>query len=86
MALEFARCLIAAAALAYLINQLGIASLRGGLVLAIVIWGGFQLAGLAGSVLHEGYPAKLYAIHMGDALAKVAASSLIITGLTSRFA
>ena len=86
MAMEFARCLIAAAALAYLINGLGITNLGGALVLAVVVWFGFQLAGLAGSVLHEGYSAKLYAIHMGDALAKVVANSLIITGVTSRFA
>ena len=75
-----------ASALAYLINRLGISTLRDALVLAAVVWGGFQLAGLVGSVLHEQYPIKLYAIHMGDALAKVTASCLIITGLTSRFA
>ena len=84
--MEFIRCLIVASALAYLINRLGISTLREALVLAVVVWGGFQVAGLVGSVLHEGYPIKLYAIHMGDALAKVAASCLIITGLTSRFA
>ena len=77
---------VLATALAYLINRLGIATLRDALVLAVVVWGGFQVAGLVGSVLHEGYPITLYAIHMGDALAKVAASCLIITGLTSRFA
>jgi hypothetical protein len=86
MALEFARCLIVATALAYLINRLGIASLPEALVLAVVVWGGFQLVGLVGSVLHEGYPIKLYAIHMGDALAKVTASCLIVADLTSRFA
>lgn len=86
MVAEFARCLVVAAALAYLINRLGIGSLRDALVLAVVIWGGFQLVGLIGSVLHEGYPVKLYAIHMGDALAKTVASCLIIAGLTQRFA
>jgi hypothetical protein len=84
--LEFARCLIVATALAYLVHRLGIVTLRDAVVLAVVVWAGFQLAGLVGSVLHEGYPVKLYAIHMGDALAKVTASCLIITGLTSRYA
>lgn len=86
MVMEFVRCLVVAAALAYLINRLAIVNFRDALILAIVVWGGFQLVGLIGSVLHEGYSVKLYAIHMGDALAKVIASSFIITGLTSRFA
>lgn len=85
MAIEFARCLIVAAALAYLIHHLGIVRQRDALGFAVVVWGGFQLVGLAGSVLHEGYPAGLYANHMGDALAKVTASCLLITGLTGRY-
>ncbi|MFZ1725873.1 MAG: DUF1761 domain-containing protein [Albidovulum sp.] len=86
MVMEFACCLIVAAALAHLINRLGITTLREAMGLAVAVWGGIQLVGLIGSVLHEGYPVKLYAIHMVDALAKVATSSLIIAALTRRFA
>ena len=85
MLAEFGRCLIVAAAMAYLINRTGTVSWGDALTLAAVVWGGFQLFGLVGSVLHEGYPAKLYAIHMGDALVKALASAVIITGLTSHF-
>jgi hypothetical protein len=31
-----------------------------------------------GSVIHEGYPWKLYAIHTGDALAKTLVMTLIL--------
>lgn len=86
MAMEFARCLFVSVTFAYFIHRLGIADIGDGLILAVVAWGGFQAFGLIGSVLHEGYPLRLYAIHMGDALAKAVANCLIITGLTSHFA
>jgi hypothetical protein len=85
MAAEFLRCLLIAATMGFLISKTGTVTLQESLLLAVIVWGGLQVTGLVGSVLHEGYAAKLYAIHMGDALAKVVASSLIITGLTSRF-
>lgn len=86
MAFELARCLIGAAAFAWFIHRLGLVTVPQGLMLAVIVWAGFQVVGLIGSVLHEGYPPLLYAIHMGDALAKAVASCLIITTLTARFA
>ena len=52
--------------------------------LAVLVWAGFQLGGFAGSVLHEGYPLRLYAIHMGDALLKAVVASFVIAGLAGR--
>ena len=86
LAMEFTRCLIVAATLAYLICRMGIVTLPDAMIVAVIVWGGLQCVGLIGSVMHEGYPLRLYAIHMGDALAKSVASSLIIVGLTSWFA
>ncbi len=85
LAFEAFRCLGLAAALAVLIRWIGIESLSGSLLLALLVWAGFQAAGLAGAVVHEGYPAKLYAIHAGDALAKAVVASLSIAFLTTRF-
>jgi hypothetical protein len=83
--LELARCLIVSATFAYFIHRMGITTMTAGLALAVVAWGGFQVVGLIGSILHEDYPPKLFAIHMGDALAKAVASCSVIIGLTGRF-
>ncbi|TYB86064.1 DUF1761 domain-containing protein [Oceaniovalibus sp. ACAM 378] len=85
VAFEALRCLGVAAGLAILIRWTGIDSLSHALLLAFLVWAGFQAAGLAGAVVHEGYPAKLYAIHTGDALVKAVVVSLFITFLTTRF-
>lgn len=47
-------------------------------LLGFIVWAGFQAAGLAGAVVHEDDPCPLYAIHAGDALAKVLVASLIL--------
>lgn len=85
MALEFLRCLIAVSAFAYLLSRLGITEIPAAFVFAVIVWGGFQLTGLSGSVLHEGYPPKLFAIHMGDALVKALTACVVIVGITGRF-
>ena len=83
---EALRCVALAVALAVLIRWTGVDRLSEALLLAHVVWAGFQAAGLAGAVVHEGYSARLYAIHTGDALVKAVAASLVITALTARFA
>lgn len=83
---EFIRCLALATALAILIRWTGLQSVQHALVLALLVWAGFQAAGLAGAVLHEGYPASLYAIHAGDALVKALVAAAMIFVVTSRFA
>jgi hypothetical protein len=86
IAFEALRCVVLAATLAVFIRWTGVSSPSEALLLAIVVWAGFQVSGFAGGVLHESYPVRLYAIHMGDALVKVVAASLVITALTARFA
>lgn len=81
---ELARGLALAVALAVLLAWTRAAGLGPVLGLALLVWAGIELPGFAGSVLHEGYPPRLYAIHMGDALAKAVVACLVIAGLAGR--
>ncbi|WP_372673117.1 DUF1761 domain-containing protein [Amycolatopsis kentuckyensis] len=46
--------------------------------LAALVWAGFPVVILAGSVLHEGVPVRLAALHAGDWLAKIAVVALVL--------
>lgn len=74
---EFARCLVLAIILARFMARLGIGDLPGALAFGGWMWLAIYTA-LMGSVLHEGYPWRLYAIHAGDGLAKIALMSTIL--------
>ena len=78
MAGEVARCIVLAICLAVLIGWLRLGSLPGVLQLALLLWIGFQAVTLAGSVVHEGYDWRLYALHAGDALVKTCLIALVI--------
>jgi hypothetical protein len=65
---QLARNLVVASALAYLLARLDVAGWRGALRLGIWVWLGFEAMAIVGSVLHEGYPLGLYAVHVGDEL------------------
>ena len=69
--LELLRSLVAAAVLAVLAHFSDARTLLGGAMLGLVAWIGFPLVILGGSVLHEKYPWKLAAIHLGDWLLKL---------------
>jgi len=75
---EIVRCFVVAYTFAYFIARLGIDSMKGALVFALVVWIGFQGFVLVGSMIHEGYPVKLFAIHAGDALVKAISSCVIL--------
>ncbi len=75
---EIIRCFVVAYAFAFFILRLGIDSVKGALKLALVVWIGFQGFVLIGSVIHEGYPVNLFAIHAGDALVKAITSCVIL--------
>ncbi|MGH7528149.1 MAG: DUF1761 domain-containing protein [Gemmatimonadales bacterium] len=75
---EFIRCLIVAYTFAHFIRRLGIDSVKSALELAFLVWIGFQGFVLIGSVIHEGYPVNLFAIHAGDALVKAITSCVIL--------
>ena len=82
MSFEVLRCLILSTAFAVAYWRLGITGLPGALVLAVAVWGGFQVFAMIGSILHESYPARLFAIHMGDALVKALAICVILALLS----
>jgi hypothetical protein len=75
---QLIRNLIVAAVLARLITLAGAANWIGALRIGLWCWLGFEAMAIAGSVIHEGYPLTLYAIHTGDALLTTALMSLVI--------
>ncbi len=75
---EVARNLVLAFVLAYLIVHLGALAWSGALLLGFLLWIGFPVILLSGSIMREDYPWKLAAIHAGDWLIKLILISLII--------
>ena len=75
---EFARALVVAAVLAGFVVHLGVVNWVGAIYLGLAVWIGFQATSIIGSVIHENYPWKLYAIHTGDALAKTLVMAVIL--------
>ncbi len=74
---EFARCLVLASVLAAFVAMLRIGSLTAALGLGALVWLAVYTT-LAGSVLHDGTPWRLYAIHAGDGLVKIAVMTAIL--------
>jgi hypothetical protein len=71
MLLELVRNLILALVIFHLTSHLHIATLTNSVFLALVLWIGFPVVLLSGSVLHEKVPAMLAVIHTGDWLIKL---------------
>ena len=71
MALELGRNLIVALVIAHLAARLGVTMLGEGAGLALLLWVGFPVILLWGSVMWEDVPRKLAAIHAGDWLIKL---------------
>lgn len=67
---ELARWLVIAFILARFMALLGVGDLMGALTFGGWMWV-LVYAALAGSVLHEAYPWRVYAIHAGDGLVKI---------------
>ncbi len=74
---EFVRWLVLAYILARFMALLAIRDLGRALVFGGWMWVAIYTA-LAGSVLHEGTPWRLYAIHAGDGFAKIALITTIL--------
>jgi hypothetical protein len=81
---QLLRDLIVTCVLARMIVLTGRSGVVGALGLAVWIWLGFQAMAIAGSVIHEGYAWRLYALHVGDALMKAIIASLILGAWPSR--
>lgn len=75
--LELLRTTAVVVAAAVLIVRLDIDSAVGGAVVGLLLWLGFPLVILGGSVLHEKVPWRLAAIHVGDWLVKL----VLVTGI-----
>ncbi len=78
MGAEFARTLVLVAAFALLAGAAGVEGVPGALGLALVVWAGFPVVILAGSVLHERVPVGLAALHAGDWLVKIVVVAVLL--------
>jgi uncharacterized protein DUF1761 len=78
MLVELVRSLVLAAVVAGLSARLGIVSWRGAVLFAFVVWIGFPVVLLAGSVFHENVPWRLAALHAGDWLVKLLVIAVIV--------
>lgn len=78
MLAELFRAFVLAVILAGLVAQLGIADWVSAVRLGLVMWIGFPLILLLGSVMYERVPWKLAAIHSGDWLVKLLLMIVII--------
>jgi hypothetical protein len=75
---ELARNLVVAVVVAGLADQIGIAGWTEAAVLGLVLWLGFPVVLLIGSVYHERVSPRLAAIHAGDWVLKLIAIAVII--------
>ena len=78
MGAELARVTVMALVLAMVLKLAGVTDLFGALRFAFLAWLGLQAALLAGAVIWEAMPPKLYAVHVGDALVKTMLTAAII--------
>ena len=79
LVVEFARCLVLAYVMAWLVALLHIGSVMGSVHFGLVMWLGFPVILLTGSVLWENIPWKVAAIHAGDWLVKMLVVSSIVS-------
>jgi hypothetical protein len=71
MAVELVRSLVLAVVLAVFVDQQGINSLGGGLVLAALAWLAFPAVLLSGSVIWDNVSWRVAVLHGGDWLVKI---------------
>lgn len=67
-----------AAVLAGLVIEVGIAGLAGAVLLGLVVWLGFPVVLLLGSIIWEDVPWRQAAIHAGDWLVKLVVVAVIV--------
>jgi len=76
---ELVRCFLLAYVITRFVALLGIASLLGAVHFGLMLWIGFPVIILAGSVLWENSPVKVAVIHAGDWLVKMLVIPIIVT-------
>ena len=75
---EIARALVVALVVAEIAVLAGVADWTAAIMLGALLWIGFPVVLLTGSVIHESVPWKLAAIHAGDWLVKLVLISVIV--------
>jgi Protein of unknown function (DUF1761) len=78
LAVEFGRCVLVAAVVAGLAGGLSVPNWPAAAGLGLLLWIGFPVVLLAGSVLWESVPARLAALHAGDWLVKLVVVAVIV--------
>jgi uncharacterized protein DUF1761 len=81
LAIEFARCFVLAFIIARLMGLLGATSWLIAIHSGFMLWIGFPLILLTGSVLWDNVPWKVAAIHAGDWLVKLLVIPLIVIAM-----
>ncbi|HTH63192.1 MAG TPA: DUF1761 domain-containing protein [Gemmatimonadales bacterium] len=81
LVIEFARCCVLAFVIARLMGLLGVTSWLIGIHSGLMLWIGFPLILLTGSVLWDNVPWKVAAIHAGDWLVKLLVIPVIVIAL-----
>jgi hypothetical protein len=81
LVIEFARCFVLAFVIARLMGLLGVTSWLIAIHSGLMLWIGFPLILLTGSVLWDNVPWKVAAIHAGDWLVKLLVISLIVSAM-----
>ena len=77
--IELVRCLVLAYVIAHFVALLGGSSWMGAVHLGLLLWIGFPVIVLTGSILWENVPWKVAAIHAGDWLVKMLVISIIVS-------
>jgi len=81
LVIEFARCFVLAFVIARLMGLLGVTSWLMAIHSGFMLWIGFPLILLTGSVLWDNVPWKVAAIHAGDWLVKLLVIPLIVIAM-----
>jgi hypothetical protein len=79
LVIEVVRCFVLAYIIARLVALLGIGSWMGAVHFGVMLWIGFPVILLTGSVLWENTPVKVAAIHAGDWLVKLLVIPIIVS-------
>lgn len=70
MIVELLRQTISVSIFAYLLVLTGTDSIQSAILIALLLWLGFQANAIVGGLIWEKMPPRLFAIHAGDALLK----------------
>ena len=79
LVIELVRCIVLAYIIARFAALLGISSWMGAVHFGAMLWIGFPVILLTGSVLWENVPVKVAAIHAGDWLVKLLVIPIIVS-------